>query len=217
MSEFQFVICINNDSNPASLILGRVYRTLPDAEAELHNMLRVIDEDKSEPDGYLYPASMFAPVELPEVAERVLMAAADWLNLLVHPEAIIACQWKPDQGKAQDAAPHFSSTGTGGGEESREITYMGMWTWGVMDEIGFEILSDISGIETIAAGRGVYIRRYLERTYGKGRWRKMKGIVTVQLADGTICEAEMHWFEAHGIGRKDFKIKRVIRWVSFSL
>ena len=72
-----FVICINNDSNPASLILGKVYRTLPDAEAEAHNMLRVIDEDRSEPDGYLYPASMFAPIELPEVAERVLMAAGD--------------------------------------------------------------------------------------------------------------------------------------------
>ena len=77
--------------------------------------------------------------------------------------------------------------------------------------IGFEILSEIGDIETIAAGRGVYIRRYLERTYGKGRWRKMKGIATVQLADGTICEAEIHWFEAHGMGRKDFKIKKVIR------
>jgi hypothetical protein len=54
-----FVICINSDSNPASLLLGKVYRTLPDAEAESHNMFRVIDEDKSEPDGYLYPASMF--------------------------------------------------------------------------------------------------------------------------------------------------------------
>jgi hypothetical protein len=70
-----FVICINNDSNPASLILGKVYRRLPDPGAEAHNMLRVIDEDKSEPDGYLYPASMFAPIELPEVAERALMAA----------------------------------------------------------------------------------------------------------------------------------------------
>jgi len=69
----EFVICINNDSNPASLILGRVYRMLPDAEAESHKMLRVIDEDKSESDGYLYPASMFAPIELPEVAERVLV------------------------------------------------------------------------------------------------------------------------------------------------
>ena len=50
-----FVICINSDSNPASLILGKVYRTLSDAEAEARNMLRVIDEDKSELDGYLYP------------------------------------------------------------------------------------------------------------------------------------------------------------------
>jgi hypothetical protein len=76
---------------------------------------------------------------------------------------------------------------------------------------GFEILSGIRDVETIAAGRSVYIRRYLERTYGRGRWRKMKGIATVRLADGTIWEAESHWFEAHGIGRKDFKIKRVIR------
>ena len=57
----------------------------------------------------------------------------------------------------------------------------------------------------------MYIRSYLERTYGKGRWRKMKGIGTVKFADDTIWEAEIHWFEAHGIGRKDFKIKRVIR------
>jgi len=70
-----FVICMNNDSNPASPIVGKVYRTLPDAEAEAHNMLRVVDEYKSEPDGYLYPASMFAPVELPEVAKRALRAA----------------------------------------------------------------------------------------------------------------------------------------------
>ena len=69
-----FVICINNDSNPASLILGKVYRILPDAEAEAHNMLRVIDEDKSEPDGYLYPSSIFVHIDLPEAAERVLMA-----------------------------------------------------------------------------------------------------------------------------------------------
>jgi len=75
----------------------------------------------------------------------------------------------------------------------------------------FKILSEIRNIETIASGRGVYIRRYLERTYGRGRWRKMKGIATVELADGTICEAEIHWYEAHGIGRKDFKIKRIIR------
>lgn len=74
-----------------------------------------------------------------------------------------------------------------------------------------EILGAIEDIETIAAGQGVYIRRYLERTYGKGRWRKTKGIAMVRLADGIICKAEIHWFEAHGIGRKDFKVKRIIR------
>ena len=72
-----FVICIDNESNPASLIVGKVYIRLPDAEAESHNMLRIVDEDKSELDGYLYPTAMFAPIELPEVAERVLTAAGD--------------------------------------------------------------------------------------------------------------------------------------------
>ncbi len=62
-----FVIRINNESNPASLILDKVYRALPDAEAEARNLLRVVDEDKSEPDGYLYPASKFAPIELPAI------------------------------------------------------------------------------------------------------------------------------------------------------
>jgi hypothetical protein len=75
----------------------------------------------------------------------------------------------------------------------------------------FQLLDEIRDIETIATGRGVYIRRYLERTHGKGRWRKMKGRATLRLVDGTICEAEIHWFEAHGIGRKDLKIKRIIR------
>ncbi len=68
----EFVICINNEGNPASLVAGKVYRRLPDPEAESHNMLRIIDEDLSELDGYLYPASMFVPVELPEEAKQVL-------------------------------------------------------------------------------------------------------------------------------------------------
>lgn len=75
----------------------------------------------------------------------------------------------------------------------------------------FKLLGELRDIETIATGRGGYIRRYLDRTYGKGRWRKRKGRATVQLADGTVCEAEIYWFEAHGIGRKDFKIQRVLR------
>jgi len=75
----------------------------------------------------------------------------------------------------------------------------------------FRIVGEIEDIKTIAAGRGVHIRRYLERNYGKGYWRKLKGTGTVQFSDGTICKAELHWFEAHGIGRKDLKIKRVVR------
>ena len=72
----KYVICVNNDTNPASLILGKVYRTVADAKAASHNMLRVLDEDKSEPDGYLYPASMFVPIALPEEVERVLVMTA---------------------------------------------------------------------------------------------------------------------------------------------
>ena len=71
----EFVICIDNASNPASLIVGKVYRVLSDAEAETHDLIRVLDEDKSEPDGYLYPASMFVPIDLPEVAKQALTAA----------------------------------------------------------------------------------------------------------------------------------------------
>jgi hypothetical protein len=70
-----FVICISVSGNPASLILGKVYRVLPDAEAKDHAMIRIMDEDASEPDGYLYPSAMFAPIELPEVAARALLAA----------------------------------------------------------------------------------------------------------------------------------------------
>jgi hypothetical protein len=67
-----FVICINNKSNRASLIMGKVYRTLPDPDAEVYNLLRIIDEDRLEPDGYLYPKTMFAPIELPEAVEQAL-------------------------------------------------------------------------------------------------------------------------------------------------
>jgi hypothetical protein len=70
-----FVICINNDGNPASLIVGKVYRKLTDEQAEGRNMIRIIDEDKTEKDGYLYPAAMFASIKLPEIAQRAIIAA----------------------------------------------------------------------------------------------------------------------------------------------
>ena len=72
-----YVLCISNVTNPASLMLGKVYRRLPDAEAEGHQMLRVVDEDRSEPDGYLYPESHFVAIELPEAAKNVLRTAGE--------------------------------------------------------------------------------------------------------------------------------------------
>ena len=77
----KFVICISND-HPGSLILGRVYRTVPDAGAAKHNLIRVLDETYGESgseDGYLYPATAFVPIDLPETAERVLITAGGWV------------------------------------------------------------------------------------------------------------------------------------------
>jgi len=71
----------------------------------------------------------------------------------------------------------------------------------------FEILGAIRDIETIAAGRALRQFRRLRRRYGPGYWRKRKGTATVRLVDGTVRQAEVHWYEAHGIGRREFKIK----------
>jgi len=76
--------------------------------------------------------------------------------------------------------------------------------------MNFEILGEISEIETIAAGSKIRILPLLRKRYGKGRWRKLKGIANVRLFDGTIRPAEVHWFEAHGIGKKKMKIKRFL-------
>ncbi len=71
----------------------------------------------------------------------------------------------------------------------------------------FEIVSEIGNVETIAEGTSVRIRHLLRKKYGKGRWKKKKGIASVKLRDGTIRLAEVHWYEAHGIGKRDIKIK----------
>lgn len=71
----------------------------------------------------------------------------------------------------------------------------------------FEIVGEITNIETIAAGNSIRILRSLNEKYGKGRWRKKKGLATVKLNDESFRLAEIHWYEAHGIGKKDFKIK----------
>jgi hypothetical protein len=76
--------------------------------------------------------------------------------------------------------------------------------------VKFSIVSEIGAVETIAVGRTVRDRRRLNREYGSGKWRKMKGIAAVRLEDGTICTAEIHWYEAHGIGKKEIKFKKPI-------
>jgi hypothetical protein len=71
----------------------------------------------------------------------------------------------------------------------------------------FEVLGEITSIETIASGRGLRDRARLRKTYGAGRWRKLKGLARVRLLDGNVRRAEIHWYEAHGIGRHEFKLK----------
>lgn len=75
-------------------------------------------------------------------------------------------------------------------------------------DILFEIIGPITHIETIAAGPSVRERARLVEQYGEGRWRKMKGTATVRLLNGRVRLAELHWYEAHGIGRRKWKIKR---------
>ena len=74
----------------------------------------------------------------------------------------------------------------------------------------FEIRGDITGLETLAEGRAVRQLERLRRAYGGRHWRKRKGVATVVLPGGRLRQAEIHWYEAHGIGRKRFKIKRFL-------
>jgi hypothetical protein len=85
------------------------------------------------------------------------------------------------------------------------------WTPAPSDAVtDFVVLGAVREIETIATGRGIRELRRLQRTYGPGRWRKRKGIATIRLPYGSVCIAELHWYEAHGIGRKEYKIKRLL-------
>ena len=74
----------------------------------------------------------------------------------------------------------------------------------------FELLGPIEHVSTIAAGVRVRVRTFLRKAYGPGRWRKMKGVATVRLRTGQVRTVELHWYEAHGIGRRDYKIKRYL-------
>ena len=74
----------------------------------------------------------------------------------------------------------------------------------------FQILSEITDVETIATGSGIRELARLRRRYGRGRWRKRKGTAQVELAGGVVRLAELHWYEAAGVGQREFKIKRYL-------
>ena len=74
----------------------------------------------------------------------------------------------------------------------------------------FDVIGEITDIETIASGSAIREVKRLRKAYGQGRWRKLKGIAKIRLNDGTICEAELHWYEAHTIGKKEIKLKRLL-------
>jgi hypothetical protein len=78
----------------------------------------------------------------------------------------------------------------------------------------FEIVSDFTNIETISTGRRIRELQRLQRLYGKGYWRKMKGNALIRLRSGQIRFTELHWYEAHGIGKKEFKRKRYLDEIS---
>ena len=76
--------------------------------------------------------------------------------------------------------------------------------------MSFDIISDIVDIETIAAGHAIKELSRLKKQYGAGRWRKLKGVAMIRLGNGRIRRAELHWYEAHGMGKKEFKRKRYL-------
>jgi hypothetical protein len=74
----------------------------------------------------------------------------------------------------------------------------------------FEIIGEISDVEIIAVSGGITDIARLRRVYGRGRWRKLKGVARVQVRNGKIRQAEIHWYEAHGIGKREIKRKRYL-------
>ena len=74
----------------------------------------------------------------------------------------------------------------------------------------FEVLRPIKDIEVMATGSGIRVLSHLRKAYGRGRRRKLKGIATVRLPNGTLRKVELHWYEAHGIGKRDMKIKHYL-------
>ena len=93
---------------------------------------------------------------------------------------------------------------------TRDLHEAVIWSPYNVSPMDFELVGDITDVETIAAGRGLRDLPRLRRLYGKGHWRKMKGKARIRLRNGRVRLAELHWYEAHGIGKKEFKRKRYL-------
>ena len=74
----------------------------------------------------------------------------------------------------------------------------------------FDVVGQITGVEVVASGSAIRVLRTLRKAYGRGQWRKLKGVATIRLPSGALRKVELHWYEAHGIGRRDLKIKRYL-------
>lgn len=74
----------------------------------------------------------------------------------------------------------------------------------------FEVIGEVTDIEVIASGRGIKRLKHLRKRYRGRRWRKLKGNATVRLVSGSLRKVEIHWYEAHGVGKKGLKIKRFL-------
>jgi hypothetical protein len=74
----------------------------------------------------------------------------------------------------------------------------------------FEVVGDITNVQVIATGRGIRRLKALRKRHGCRRWRKLKGDATVRLVNGSLRQAEIHWYEAHGVGKRGLKIKRFL-------
>ena len=117
---------------------------------------------------------------------------------------------QPGNGKYGKPAGRFNRTAAGGLSGGPRRRMMPQVPDGAKPRWSSTSSEAVTGIETIAVGGSIRELSRLRRAYGSGRWRKRKGVACVRFADGTECRAEVHWYEAHGIGRREMKIKRLL-------
>ena len=134
-----------------------------------------------------------------------LLINAVYFPLVEEPQ--LESRFGEDYRKYKRHVPRPGARGGGLGEKKNEAPFGAPPR---LPRLGGSSLGEITNTETIASGRGIHILDRLVRLYGKGNWLKRKGLASVRIEDGTIADAELHWFEAHGIGKRKMKIKRLL-------